>query len=639
MNVDEALDIAIQVAEGLQEAHEKGIVHRDIKSANIMITGKGQAKITDFGLAKLAGQTSITETATIMGTVEYMSPEQARGDPVDHRTDIWSLGVVLYEMLTNRKPFDAENKAAVIHKIIYEKPPELESVNPDAGPALSAVVARAMAKDRYDRYANIGEFLEHARGLGKLTLPIATIEEKPSPSIAVLPFVNMSTDPDQEYFCDGLAEELINGLTRLKDLHVIARTSAFSFKGRNVNVRDIGRELDVKTILEGSVRKAGNKLRITAQLVDTNRGHHLWSERYDRDMEDVFAIQDEITLAIVNELKPKLLGEERGKLGKRQTVDLEAYSLYLKGRWFWNKMTLEGLVKAIGYFEKALEKAPKYALAYAGLADSYIVLVFYNPSWPQKESYSKARKAALNALEIDDTLAEAHTSVGYCEMLGWEWQGAEKQFRRAIELNPGYAFTHYWYAMCLLYMDRCKEAVREIERARELDPLSLAINREVGHIFFYSRQYDQAIEACMNMLEMAPNFPYVHLMLGFSYLCKSMYGEALAEFAAEEELSEAWNPVIESLIGFTYVRMGRRVEAQKILDHMMERSTQTYVTPTFIAILCFALGENNQGFEWLDKAYEDGDLWLSWLKVAPWLDNIRSDPRYTVILKKIGLDK
>ncbi|UCD56546.1 MAG: protein kinase, partial [Candidatus Hydrogenedentota bacterium] len=338
LNTHEALDIIIQVAEGLRRAHRKGIIHRDIKSSNIMIDEEGQAKIMDFGLVKLAGQTRLTKTYTIMGTVAYMSPEQARGEAsIDHRTDIWSLGVVLYEMLAGKVPFDAPSDAALLHKIIYEPEEPIGNYIPTLPVALGRAIHKMMQKDREDRYENMETLLSDLKSIRAGAVPTIELQEKTIPSIVVLPFVDMSPGKDQEYFCDGISESLINALTQLSNLKVIARTSAFSFKGQNLDVREIGKRLNVGTALEGSIQKAGERIRITAQLVDTARSEHLWSERYDRSVEDVFAIQDEITLAIVESLKPRLLGEEKARIGKRRTVDIETYNLYLKGRWFWGK--------------------------------------------------------------------------------------------------------------------------------------------------------------------------------------------------------------------------------------------------------------------------------------------------------------
>jgi serine/threonine protein kinase len=642
LEVNEAIKIIAQAAEGIEHAHENGILHRDIKPSNMILNQRGDVKVMDFGLARMSGEGSrLTQSGTLMGTLDYMSPEQCRGEELDEQTDIYSLGVVLYEMLTDRLPFEAPNEAALIHKIINEESAEVTSVNPNVPSRLNDVVSRALSKTREDRYQSIVEFLEDVRNLSALGHSTAMSQEKPSPSIVVLPFVNMSADPEQEYFCDGLAEELINALTQIEDLKVIARTSAFSFKDKNVNVRDIGRELDVGSILEGSVRKAGNRLRITAQLVDTARGHHLWSERYDRELNDVFAIQDEITMAIVERLKPKLLGIEKERLAKRQTVDLEAYNLCLRGRWFWIKLTDEALRKAIECFEQAIERSPGYAPAYAGLADAYTNLPLFS-YWDPAETFPKAKEATQRALEIDDTLAEPHSSLGWIKTFyDWDWENAEKGFKRAITLNPSYALAHNRYAMYLYLMTRFEDALEEIGKALELDPLSIVINNNIGEILLAAGQYDQAEEAFKRAIEMDPAYTRARLSIVRVYLQKSMYAEAMEEIEKQESLSRGFDPLYESFAGIVDVLMGKRVEGERRLDDLLKRSTETYVPPSFISGLYFALGEKDKGFKWLDKAYEKRDPFLSLLKVNPVLKafDLQTDPRYIALLKKMGLDK
>ena len=462
--------------------------------------------------------------------------------------------------------------------------------------------------------------------------------EETSPSIAVLPFVDMSAQKDQEYFCDGLAEELINALTQVERLRVVARTSAFAFKTKSLDIQEIGKRLKVRTILEGSVRKAGNKLRITAQLVNVSDGYHLWSEKYDREMQDVFAVQDEITLAIVNKLKVKLFGDRNTESVKRKAIDLDAYNLYLRGRYFWNKQTEENLKKAIDYFRMTIEKAPNYGLAYVGLADCYAVLPFFSSS-PPKEVYPKALEAASKALETDSSIAEAHASLALIKTnYEWDWEGAEKEYLRALELIPGYANGHHDYAMHLMYRARFEEAINSIKRALELDPLSLTINRDMGQMFYYSRRYDLAIDALKKTIEMDSRFLYAHILLAAAYVAKSMYEEASAEGQKEQSLSGNRDPFVKSVIATSIVlSMGERNEAEKLLSDLMERSKREYVSPSILARLLLALGENDKGFEWLEKGYEERDQWLCYLKIEPAFDHIRSDPRLIALLNKIGL--
>jgi len=477
-------------------------------------------------------------------------------------------------------------------------------------------------------------------GLEKSDATVPMIEQ--SPSIAVLPFVNMSADPEQEYFCEGMSEELINALCKIEDLKVASRTSAFQFEGKGYDIKEVGVKLNVETVLEGSVRKAGNRLRIMAQLVNVSDGYHMWSERFDREMDDVFAIQDEITLAIVSKLKPRLLREEKDRLAKRQTVDMEAYNLYLKGRYFWNRQGVEGINKAIEYFERALENTPDYALAFTGLADSYGHLPFWIPI-PPKEVFPKAREWALKALEIDSEMAEAISSLAYVEtVFDWDWENAERKHRRAIELSPGYAPAHHRYAYFLMYFDRLEEAIDEISTALELDPLSLFINLTAAEVFTYARRFDQAEEALHRMSEIDPTSYSVHMQSALLCLTKWMPEEAMEHIQkAEESLVGSSTTFGGAAIGCCYAAAGRTGRARNILDDLLIRAEKSYFSRTGLAFLHFMLGEIDKGFEWLEKAYEDRDPMLCYLRITPLVDfaGLHSDARYIALLKKIGLDK
>jgi serine/threonine protein kinase/Tfp pilus assembly protein PilF len=646
---EHAIDIAIQVARGLAKVHEMGIIHRDIKPANMMITKDGVVKILDFGLAKLAGGMQPDKAGTTMGTAVYMSPEQARGEEVDHRTDIWSLGVVLYEMLTGKVPFKSEYRQALVYSVLNEDPEPVTSLRPGLPEELERFIIKTMAKNPDERYQNINDVLSDLKKL-KRELESTISGKQPhrketGPSIAVLPFANLSADKEQEYFCDGMAENLINALTHVEDLRVVARTSAFSFRGKEIDIREVGRKLKVETLLEGSVRKAGSRLRISAQLINVADGYHLWSEKYDRDIgetccpEDIFTIQDEISLAVVDKLKVKLLGEEKAKLVKRHTRDLEAYDLYLKGRFFWNKRTQEGYRKSLGYFQQAIDRDPTYALAYVGIADCHNLLGWYDYLPPQ-EAFARARAAAQKALEMDDTLAEANASRGWISTnYEWDWPAAESKYRRAIELNPSYATAHQWYAEYLSYMGRHDESVAEAKRAQELDPFSMIINTDLGQVLYYARQYDQAIEQLQKTLELDPNFIVAHFFLAFVYAQKAMNDKAIAEAQRAMDLSARDHSLILAQLGATYSYSGRRDDAKKVLDELHQLSNQRYVSPFYMALIYMGLGQKDQAFEWLERAYKERDHWLETLKVHPWLDSLRSDPRFTALLKRIGLEK
>jgi serine/threonine-protein kinase len=642
LELREILEIALQVSKGLAKAHAKGIVHRDIKPANIMITDDGIASIMDFGLAKLADQTRLTKTGTAVGTVAYMSPEQAQGKEVDYRTDIWSFGVVLYEMITGRLPFAGGNEQAVIYSILNTEPEPVAGVRGGVPEAFGALVGRTLSKRIGSRYQKVGDILQDLRGIREY-LQLSTPTERVSPdrppsSIAVLPFATLSADPEQDYFCDGMAEEIINALTHLEGLRVVARTSSFAFKGKHQDVREIGRKLDVETVLEGSVRKAGNRLRITAQLVKTDDGYHLWSERYDREMEDVFAIQDEISLAIVEKLKINLIGRQKTKLTKRQTEDIDAYNLYLKGRYFWNKRTEKALRKGIEYFSEAIKLDPEYAVAYTGLADSYNLLSAYSIASPG-ESIPEAKAAATKALKIDPDLAEGHECLGHVDMLyDWNWQNAEKEFKRAIELNPNYATAHQRHGILLTAMGRMDEALVEIKRAQELDPLSLIINTDVGLFFFLQRQYDEAAELCGKPLEMDPNFAVARFAHGLALEQMERYEEAAGEFQQAMAISGG-NPIYLSALGHARAIAGSVEEAWKILSELLVLSSRRYVSPYSTATVYAGLGETDKAFTWLERALEEHSVWLGHLhlRVDPRLDCLRSDPRFVLLLRQMGL--
>ena len=640
LDASEAVRIISQAAQGIEHAHKNGIIHRDIKPSNIILDDSGNVKVMDFGLARSTEERSkLTRSGTLMGTLDYMSPEQCQGDELDGRTDIYSLGVVLYEILTGKAPFDAPNEAALLNKIINEEPPKDMAVNPEISSGLSTILSKMMAKDRANRYKAIPELLEEIEKIRSLPSSSSAIsQEESSASIVVLPFINMSADPDQEYFCDGLAEELINALTQLSDLRVVARTSAFSFKGKEMDVREIGTKLNVNSVLEGSVRKLGNRIRVMAQLVDVTNGYHLWSERFDREMNDVFAIQDEITQAIVDKLKIRFLGEEKNRLAKRMTVDLEAYDLYLKGRYFWGKMTEEALEKAINFFKQSIKKAPDHALAYVGLADSYGYHAFYGFSMP-KENMPKMREAILRALKIDDSLGEAHASLGLMHIYDWNWKSAEEEFIRAIELNPGYAETYHWYGHLLMVLGRFDEGLRQMELARKLDPLSLLINRCVGITFFQARRYPQGTEALRRTIELDPAFPFVHAFLGLTLLGQGMPEKAMTEFENEAKISGGEDAFLKTNMGQIYAMTGRIDEARQILNELLERAQSENIPKTPISQLYFVLGEEDKGFEFLDKAYEEHDEYLIFAKIQPGFDTVRSDPRFVALLQKVGLDK
>jgi serine/threonine protein kinase/Tfp pilus assembly protein PilF len=635
LSLKEVIDIAIQVCEGLLVAHETGIIHRDIKSDNIMVTSRGLTKIMDFGLAKLRGVSRVTKTGSTLGTIQYMSPEQAKGMEVDQRSDIFSLGVVLYEMITGQLPFRGDYEAAIMYSILNENPEPLARYKANVPEGLQRIIDRALEKDWEIRYQHIDDF---RADLKKLTKEIEFHIKKQQPSIAVLPFTNLSADKEQEYFCDGMAEEIINALTQVEGLRVVARTSAFAFKDKHEDIREIGRKLNVEALLEGSVRKSGKHLRITAQLINVSDGYHLWSERFDRNMEDVFSIQDEISLAIVGELKGRLLGIEKSAVAGRHTKDVEAYDSYMQGRYFWNKRTEAGFQKGLECFQKAIEKDPAYALAYAGIADCYNLLGWYGVL-PSKEAFTKAKAAAEMALEIDADLPEALTSLAFAVMsYDWDWEEAERNYKRALELNPRYATAHHWYAEYLVSMGRMDEAMMEAKRALEFDPLSLILIALRVMVLYLSLQYDEAVKQGKRILEMTTSFPAGHLWIGMAYTKKSMFDEAISEFQSAIALFGR-SSLMQGALGYAYAASGKQEEAQKLLNELKQISEPTCVPWFHIAAIYVELGENDRAFEWLMRAYKEHDPWLVFLKVDPIWQDLHSDRRYIALLKKMGLEK
>ncbi|MEJ7810148.1 MAG: protein kinase [Gemmatimonadaceae bacterium] len=645
--IDEAVEIAREVAEGLAYAHAQGVIHRDVKPENILLTGGTHACVADFGIARAiegaVGEQALTEDGLVLGTPAYMSPEQASGErDIDGRSDIYSLGCVLFEMLAGVPPFRGATAMAIIAGHLADRPPLLRALRSTVPHGVEAAVNQALAKAPADRFQSAARFAE---AMAEVPLGwssgryLATIgrPEPSAPAVAVLPFVNMSADRDNEYFSDGMTEELINALSKLGGMRIASRTSAFAFKGKSADVREIGRALTVTHIVSGSVRKAGNRLRVAVQLVTVDNGYQLWSETYERDLSDVFAVQDEITRAITEALKITLMGKTNEALVVPPTTDVEAYNQYLKGRFHWSKRTEDGLTRGLECFRAAIRLDPDFAVAHAGIADSYIVLGGYT-YLATHDAYRQAKTAALRALELDDSLAEAHTSLAYVRTFyDWDWDEADKGFRRAIALNPQYATAYQWYGQYLSAMGQFDKSITALQRALELEPLSLPIGASMGRVLYNARRYDEAVTQCRAALEMEPTFAVARAWLGMTYIAMGVHDVAIAELERAVELTKG-NPAILAGLGDAYAVAGQRDKAQRIADTLAEQAERRKVVPVFTAVIYGDLGEADRAFQVLDAAYEQRSDWLVNLKVTPYFDSLRPDPRFAELLRKMRLD-
>jgi serine/threonine protein kinase/tetratricopeptide (TPR) repeat protein len=648
-----ALDLSRQIAEALAAAHRKNIVHRDLKPENIMITGDGRAKILDFGLAKgpaadvpSAGPESPTmsrrtEPGTVLGTVGYMSPEQVRGLPADARSDVFSFGAILYEMLAGRRAFQKETAAETMTAILHERPARTASSGANVPPALEAIVRDCLQKDPARRVSSAEVLAARLRDLSGAPAsgPSRSRKKMAIDSVAVLPLVNAGGDHDHDYLGDGITERLIDTLSQLPKLRVMARSTVFRFTGREIDPLAAGRELDVRAVLTGRLTKAGDVLRVQAELVDVATGFRLWGARYERPMRDLLAIEEEISREICEHLRFKLSAPERRKVAKHHTRSAEAYQLYLKGRFFWNKWTPDGMRSAIRLYESAIGLDPSYALAWGGIADAFGVLGNIK-AVPPAEAFPRAKSAALRALELDPNLAEAHASLGFVRrFFDWEWSSAEREFRDAVRLSPGYATGHRWYGQLLSGMGRHEEAISEARRALELDPLSVIIHTAVGDVLFYARRYDEAIDAYRKALELDPDFLAGHSDLARALESSGRTEEAIRHY--EKAVALAGDSVADPSIGLANACAvaGRRQEALEVLEELKARRGRQYVSPWGLASIYARLGETGSALEWLERAYEEHDSTLVWLKVHPRFDALRTEPRFTALLKRMGLDR
>jgi len=635
LSIPEVIRLAGDVAEGLRAAHAKGIVHRDIKPENIIVTSGGAAKIADFGLARTTEQAQHPDSAQVSGTIAYMSPEQLEGNQVNHLADIWSLGVVLYETATGRRPFSGDYDQATMYSIAHEKPRPASAIRPEIPAALEKIVDRCLEKMPVLRYQDAGSLLEDLR---QIEHEVTKLRAASTKSIAILPFEDISPEQDNKYFSDGLTEEIIASLSRLRNVTVISRTSVMHYERSGKPMKQIAAELGVQYVLEGSVRKSGSDLRITTQLIDAVQDVSLWAEKYTGTMDQIFDFQEHVAARIVKGLKMRLTPIERRNLKRRATENTEAYQLYLRGRFFWNKRSKDGVETAIRYFEEAIQRDANYAHAWAGLADSYDLLTEYEPLL-RKELYPKARTAVDKALKIDNRLAEAHASLALLIMLDeLDWRNSEKEYKLAISLDPGYATAHHWYGQWLMFNGKMGESLREIAKAAELDPLSPAILKDQGLTLYYARDYDGAIEYARKSLELDPNFAAAHRLLSLAYQGKGSFSEAIAE---NQRWGEMTGNDLEASIALAqcYAASGKRSDALKLIDNLKPETLSTGNLVRGIALVYALLGENDLAFTWFEKAYDKKAESLSSLKIDPKVDRIRADPRFTALLRKVGLEK
>jgi eukaryotic-like serine/threonine-protein kinase len=712
-----------QVAEGLTKAHAAGIVHRDLKPENVMITRDGYPKILDFGLAKLTepltpeSMTSHEEATTellsrplstpglVMGTVGYMSPEQAQGHPVDHRSDIFAFGCLLYEAATGQRAFESESTIDTLHKIVHTPARLVRDINPSAPADLTRIVRRCLAKDPDDRYQSIREAAIELRDMRRelegaiemeTTVPppsdgptrssattgdtVAGTPVSTSPSsaeylfsgikrhklatagvlativlgsiaiaaylysrlttvaidsIAVLPFVNQNRDPDTEYLSDGLTESITNSLSQLSNLRVIPSPSVARYKTKEIDAITAGKELGVRAILTGRILQRGESLTVNATLIDVRHNKQLWGEQYNRKVADALAVQQEISREISERLRTRLSGEEQKQLKKRDTSNPEAYQAYIRGRYYWNKRTAENVKKAMEQFQQAADKDPNYALAYVGLADCYVLLIEYAGA-STTDTVPKSIAFAERALQLDPSLGEAHASLGWCYFALWQWERAESEFKQAIELNPNYATAHQWYSLLLRDKGRFDEAVFEIKRAQELDPLSLIIGQSVAQSYLLLKgDVSRALEEARRVVDLDPNYPRGREALGWVYLKQGRNSEAIAEL--QKAVAAGGDRRIFSSLGYVLAISGKKAEALKLLKEVQAKYERHEALGRDVAGIYAGLGDKDQVFIWLEKDFQARVGPLSRIRWEPPFESVRSDPRFADLLRRMGL--
>jgi serine/threonine-protein kinase len=633
--IEDAIGIALQVAEGLRAAHEAGITHRDIKPSNILVDSHGRARIVDFGLASVRGTEHLTRTGSTLGTIGYMSPEQVRGDEVDGRSDLFSLGVVLYELLAGEPPFRADNEAATLYAIVNTDPTPLSEIRPDIPQSLQDVVNKALEKTPDQRYRTATDIIED---LSELRQDAVSSREETAGdnSIAVLPFTNLSADPEQEYFCDGIAEDIINDLTHIPGLRVVARTSAFAFKGRADDIRQIGKRLNVGCVLEGSVRKGGDRIRVSAQLINVASGYHVWSEKYDRDLKDIFVIQDDISHAIAEKLKVGLGSTDGIKTRAAGDTSFEAYQLYSQGRHQLNFRTGESITRALDFFKQSARLAPDYPLARVGLADAYFLLFAYDLMDPRK-AIAHARVYAQRAINLDVNLADPHATLGGIHTYyDWSWSDAEAEFQRALELSPGHSTAHQWLGELLSFLGRHEEAEYHFGMSLRSDPLCEIVITMTGCHHLRMNRPQKALEYLLRAEELGSQNDTVFVMAGFAYLALGDQQSAVKQFD-EACLRSHDSTYAVAMTGHARALMGDRAAAEKALRQLETLGRSTYVSRSYLAALQHDLGDEKAALSYLRDSIRRRDSESVFLAIMPYYSSLRSDPALAALLSLLEL--
>jgi serine/threonine-protein kinase len=675
----DAVRIGIAVAEGLAAAHSKGIIHRDLKPENIFLSGEDGVKILDFGVArrtavdphqdKTSARTE-TEPGTVLGTVGYMSPEQVRGGVADAPSDIFSLGCVLFEMIGGKRAFARETAAQTLASILEDDPPPVSELVRKIPPEIDRVVARCLAKNSRERTQSardlslaLTDLLSGAGASGPRRPELRprrsswiggvcaailaaasiywfTMAAKHGDSLAILPFVNASGSPEMEYLSDGITESLINGLSQVPNLAVMSRNSVFRYKGRERDAQAAGRSLKVRAVLTGRVVQRGDSLSISAELIEVSNNHIIWGDHYNRRLLDILALQEEISTEISRKLRFKLSGDEQKRLTRRATQNTEAYQLYLKGHYYSTKRTPDGFKKGIDYYQKAIAVDPNYAPAYAGLAETYNVMGNYGYGlMAPKEAWAKAKVAAEEARRIDDAFGAAHTNLAMgAYFYDWDWPTADREFKRALELDPSSSLTYHWYSHYLMTMDRTQQALEAGRRALELDPFDLPINAHQGWQYFCVRRYDQAIESLQRTLDMEPGFHTTHRYLGMVYEDTGRFQDAIGEFEKTVRITGGSVPML-ALLGHAYAAADQRAQARSILDQLSALAKEKYVSSYLVGAIHAALGQKDDAFAYLERAYEERDSWMDYLKLDRRLDGLRADGRFTDLLRRVNLSR